>query len=99
VAHIYICEWWHIPQGLGSPGVTRGSGGRRRSRRGISRVAHICMDVRNGGAYIYGCEGIYIHIHRDVRKGGIYIYMDVRKCGTLIDGCDEWWHTYKYIWM
>ena len=31
----HLCEWWPIPQGLGSPGVTRGSGGRRRSRRGM----------------------------------------------------------------
>jgi hypothetical protein len=25
------------------------------------------------------------------------MYMDVRKCGTLIYVCEEWWHTYIYM--
>jgi hypothetical protein len=35
----------------------------------------------------------------DVRNGGtyIYIYIDVRKRGTYIQGCEERWHTYIYV--
>ena len=42
-----------VPQGLGSSGGTRGTGGRRRIRRGMGKLVYIYMDVRNGGTYIY----------------------------------------------